>query len=68
VADSWNHRIQLFAPDGKFIAAWGSKGKGDGQLDTPYGLAVDGRGRVYVADTGNHRVVVFQPRRWFDFF
>jgi hypothetical protein len=29
---------------------WGSPGSGDGQFIHPYGLVVDGSGRVYVAD------------------
>jgi len=32
-------------------------GNGAGQFNAPCGLAVDGQGRIYVADRGNHRVV-----------
>jgi outer membrane protein assembly factor BamB len=31
---------------------------GEGQLSDPWGVAVDGDGRVYVADAGHHRVLV----------
>jgi streptogramin lyase len=34
-------------------------GSGDGQLDDPYGVAVDASGNVYVAEEGNHRVQKF---------
>jgi streptogramin lyase len=34
-------------------------GSGDGQLDVPYGVAVDASGNVYVAEEGNHRVQKF---------
>jgi outer membrane protein assembly factor BamB len=34
---------------------------GEGQLDDPWGVAVDEEGRVFVADSGNHRLVVFAP-------
>jgi uncharacterized protein (TIGR03663 family) len=37
----------------------GSPGDGDGQLNDPRGIAVDSKGNLYVADTGNHRIVVF---------
>ena len=42
-----------------FILKWGSSGSGDGQFNYTYGIAVDGSGNVYVADTSNHRVQKF---------
>jgi hypothetical protein len=42
-----------------FLSAWGTKGAGDGQFDTPDGLATDSAGRVFVADRSNDRVQVF---------
>src|SRR2546425_7485623 len=42
-----------------FELAWGSLGSGDGQFNTPWGVAVDQVGNVYVADTDNHRVQKF---------
>ena len=41
---------------GTLLALWGSAGERDGQFDAPAGLAVDGNGNIYVADTGNHRI------------
>jgi DNA-binding beta-propeller fold protein YncE len=32
---------------------------GDGQFQEPWGIAVDDQGTVYVADTWNHRIQVF---------
>ena len=37
----------------------GSPGSGDGQFSNPRGVAVDGAGNVYVADTSNNRVQKF---------
>jgi DNA-binding beta-propeller fold protein YncE len=54
-----NARIVKFAPDGKFITAWGKKGKGPGELDTPHGLAMDAASRLYVADRANSRIQIF---------
>lgn len=61
VADTWNHRIEKFTAEGRFLKAWGSFGQGNEptQFYGPRGLAVDSEGRVYVTDTGNKRVVVF---------
>jgi outer membrane protein assembly factor BamB len=39
----------------------GSQGSGDGQFSSPQGLALDAQGNLYVADTGNVRVQVFDP-------
>ena len=59
VADTANHRIQVFGPTGIFLFAFGSNGSGDGQFSFPRGVAVDTAGRIYVADTFNHRIQVF---------
>jgi sugar lactone lactonase YvrE len=48
-----------FAANGQGLAAWGSDGAGDGQFNAPLGIASDGRGNVYVADSGNHRIQKF---------
>jgi DNA-binding beta-propeller fold protein YncE len=61
VSDTWNHRVQKFADDGKFVAMWGQYG-GSEATNTfwgPRGIAVDSDGRVFVADTGNKRILVF---------
>jgi uncharacterized protein (TIGR03663 family) len=61
VADTWNHRIQVFNPDGSFVTKWGSftvNGQTDGFWG-PRGIALDKANHVYVTDTGKQRVVVF---------
>jgi len=52
-------RISKFSADGRFIRSFGRPGSGPGELRIPHGLALDARGRLYVADRGNHRVQVF---------
>lgn len=63
VADSGNHRIQMFAPDRTFITAWGEDGFQDGELRSPVAIAVDRQGRVYVSDRGAGEIDIFDPRR-----
>lgn len=61
VADTWNHRIQKFTPEGEFITQWGYFGQGESgeAFWGPRDILVDDQGRVFVTDTGNKRVVVF---------
>jgi DNA-binding beta-propeller fold protein YncE len=59
VADSCNHRIQVFSRDGKFIRAYGKPGKGKGELSYPYDICVDAAGRQYVCEFGNSRIQIF---------
>jgi sugar lactone lactonase YvrE len=56
-----NARIMKFTKDGKFLKQWGKKGSAPGEFDGLHGLALDSRGRVFVADRGNNRVQVFTP-------
>jgi len=64
VTDTWNHRIQVFTPDGSFVRMW-SEWQVEGVLDNfwgPRGIAVDAEGHVLVTDTGKQRVVVFDSQ------
>ena len=52
-------RISKFSPDGKFIKSWGKIGLRHGEFRTPHALAFDSKGRLWVADRGNHRLEIF---------
>jgi streptogramin lyase len=54
-----NARIVKFSKDGKFIKAWGKKGNGPGEFDTPHAIALDSKGRLFVGDRANNRVQIF---------
>jgi uncharacterized protein (TIGR03437 family) len=65
IADAQGHRVRQVSPSGIIltIAGTGRPGfSGDGglaaaaQLNSPYGLAFDNHGNLYIADLGNARV------------
>jgi tripartite motif-containing protein 71 len=59
VADTRNHRVQVFDQDGKFEFAFGERGEKTGQLNSPQGIVVNSSGIIYVADTLNHRIQLY---------
>ncbi|TMI71957.1 MAG: hypothetical protein E6H05_11785, partial [Bacillati bacterium ANGP1] len=61
VLDVGNNRIQVLEPmSGKALRAWGTKGSGSGQFLQAESMCVDTlHDRVYVVDTGNFRIQVF---------
>lgn len=63
VADTGNHRIQVFNPDSSFAFGFGEPvpegaAAQPGQFNEPWGIAIDGE-FVYVADTWNGRIQKF---------
>ena len=58
-APDTNARIVKFTKDGKYVKEWGKLGSAPGEFRTPHALALDSRGRLFVADRGNHRIQVF---------
>ncbi|MOA59600.1 NHL repeat protein [compost metagenome] len=63
IADTLNHRIQVFDPDGKFLVTFGKKGVGPGEFNGPEGLVMGPDDRLYVTDRGNGRVQIFTIER-----
>jgi DNA-binding beta-propeller fold protein YncE len=68
VGDMFNHTIRKITP-GRGVISWAGTGKA-GHADgpgtnasffKPCGLAVDGAGTVYVADSGNHTIRTITP-------
>jgi len=58
VADTGNSRIQIFSKLGDHLVGFGEYGSGVGKFDNPAGLGISREsGNIFVADTGNKRVV-----------
>jgi DNA-binding beta-propeller fold protein YncE len=54
-----NTRVVKLSKGGTFIKWWGGKGTGPGQFNMPHSIAIDSKGRVYVADRSNNRIQIF---------
>jgi len=52
-------RVIRFSKDGKLIKEWGKLGTGPGEFRNAHAVALDSRGRVFVADRGNARLQIF---------
>lgn len=56
-----NCRVHRFTRDGKLVKSWGAPGKGEGQFHLPHSIAIDEKGRLYIADRANKRFQIFTP-------
>ena len=63
LADGYgSYRIHRYDKNGNWQSMFGEPGKGDGQFDTPHGIAIDNRGAqptLVVADRANKRLQWF---------
>ena len=57
-----NNRIAVFNRDGNWVRGWGQTGSGQGQFDKIRGMVADAAGNLYVADSGNNRIQVFDSQ------
>jgi hypothetical protein len=48
--DAAQAQVYRFDAQGNFVDRFGSKGEAPGQMESPRAVAVDGQGRIYVAD------------------
>lgn len=60
VVDRSRDAVVLFSDSGRWLATLGEGARGEGGLglSRPSAVEVDGEGRLWVVDTGNHRIVV----------
>ncbi len=60
VLDAEAAEVRVFDRSGFFVGTVGHRGEGPGELDEPYGFVFDGRGRIWVGDSGNRRYSAFE--------
>ncbi len=61
VSDTWNYRVQILSPDGKFVRAFGAQGDRPGEFIRPKGIGVDSEGHIYVADAEFNNFQILSP-------
>ena len=59
VVDYSNNCVWIFDRHDQLVRKFGSKGTGNGQFNTPYGVAFDDNNHLYVTDVNNGRVLKF---------
>src|SRR4029453_2871211 len=58
--DDISHRISIFDVRGSFVRGYGKRGTASGELSFPDAVWVDEQNdRLYIADTGNNRIQVW---------
>ncbi len=60
ILDAGTCTVQIFGPDGRFLASFGAKGRVAGELLQPKAIVADSRGAFYVLDVGRRQVLVFR--------
>ena len=63
VSDGYaNSRVMHFDKRGRFVKMWGKLGVRPGEFSLPHAIAMDSKGRLYVAARNNARVQVFNQK------
>jgi DNA-binding beta-propeller fold protein YncE len=52
--------VQVYDRQGQLLFTFGRTGNRTSEFELPSGLWIDPRDRIYIADSYNHRVQVFQ--------
>ena len=58
-AEGSPNRVHKFDADGNHLFSFGKWGMGPGEFRQPHALAMDSKGRLFVADRGNDRIQIF---------
>jgi sugar lactone lactonase YvrE len=62
VTDIKTNKAYVFDMKGKLLLEIGKPGTNDGEFNAPNGITADGEGNIYVVDTGNQRVQIFNNK------
>ncbi|MHB0977734.1 MAG: NHL repeat-containing protein, partial [Candidatus Aquicultorales bacterium] len=62
VTDIGDHNVKVFDVNGKLVRKFGGRGRNPGQFSFPNGVAASANGKIYVSDSNNARVQVFDDQ------
>ncbi|PLX90807.1 MAG: hypothetical protein C0614_00260, partial [Desulfuromonas sp.] len=65
VSDSLLNRVLAFNSEGRFLFSFGNGDNDQAHLFEPHGISINTRGDLYVADTGNARIQVYDSAGYF---
>ena len=51
VLERYDNKVFKFDAQGQFVDQFGGPGEGEDKLNSPLGIAIDGKGRLFIADT-----------------
>jgi YD repeat-containing protein len=63
VGDLTNNRVEQFSEAGLYMSQFGTSGTGNGQFKEPVGISVNAGSDVYVVDSANARVEMWEQMR-----
>jgi hypothetical protein len=61
VADELSHEVRVFEPNGRLVRVIGREGRGPGEFEAPWTVAVDPTDSLWVWDDALRRFSVFSP-------
>jgi hypothetical protein len=59
VADDQSHHVLVFGRDGQYVGTIGRRGRGPGEFESPWRVAVDAQDSIFVWDVAQARISVF---------
>jgi hypothetical protein len=59
--DNRNAKILVFRRNGEKVGGWGKQGEAPSEFSSPFRLAIDPSGRVFITDVMNSRIQWFSP-------
>ena len=62
IVDSENCCVLMYSKGGKFLRQFGHEGRGNGELNNPFGAAFTAFGELVIGDELNHRVQLFDGK------
>ena len=60
MVDALFDNVQVFNRDGKLLMSFGKPGQGLGEFWLPSGITIDSKDMIYISDSFNRRVQIFQ--------